>query len=329
MEYFGQFSVTFSLFSSINTSIKLGIFEYLSKDFKTIPEIRKDLELKIRERNLLDFLDVLFAHNALLREGEGLSAKYKIANENFIKSNPKNLISLIGHFERIILNHQDMANILKNGVATHKQEIFEKIYENPEHAEFFLNTMGIVQDSHFDDILNGYDFTKYKSLLDIGGCLGNFVCKFKKRYSNMECMNFDLPIVQKFSYNYIKNQGFSENDIKFIPGDFFTTKIFPKADIVVLGNILHDWGNEKKELLMKIAYESLNEGGILIIVENFVSKERNVVRELSRSYNMLVNCIEGFDMTRQEVEDYAKNAGFKKTEFIMEKINRDGAICYK
>lgn len=49
----------------------------------------------------------------------------------------------------------------------------------------------------------------------------------------------------------------SNMQIKAITGDFFKPP-YPKADVIVMGDILHDWDQSEKEFLIKTAYESLN-----------------------------------------------------------------------
>jgi len=49
-------------------------------------------------------------------------------------------------------------------------------------------------------------------------------------------------------------------------GDFFKDN-FPKADIITMGNILHDWDEETKMMLIQKAYDALPEGGAFIAIE--------------------------------------------------------------
>ena len=46
-------------------------------------------------------------------------------------------------------------------------------------------------------------------------------------------------------------------------GDFFVDAL-PTADVIVMGNILHDWNEEKKKQLIAKAYASLSPGEVLI-----------------------------------------------------------------
>ncbi len=56
-------------------------------------------------------------------------------------------------------------------------------------------------------------------------------------------------------------------------GDFFKEDL-PKADIIVMGNILHDWSLEEKKFLIKKAFEAVNIGGAFVAIENVIDNER-------------------------------------------------------
>lgn len=318
-----------SMLNSIVAGIDLGVFEYLnSNEFKSISEIKKDLQLEIKERNLLDFLDVLYSFKHLLREGKGINSKYKIAHKLFLKSNPDNLIPIIIHYHKNSERFNDVTTIIKTGERPNKLETFKELYSDPIIAEAFLKTMGKQHNSLFDGIVNGVDFSPYKKLVDIGGCLGNFSLKIKSKFPDIECFNFDIALVEPYFQKFMEEHD-SKGKITFVTGDFFVDD-FPKSDIIVMSKILHDWGDEKKKLLMKKSFDSLNENGILLVIEKFVSENRDSMEDgLIGSFLMLVACIEGFDMTREELFEYSKNAGFKKIEFLHEKYGCDGAICFK
>src|SRR5687767_7559606 len=53
---------------------------------------------------------------------------------------------------------------------------------------------------------------------------------------------------------------------RFADGDFFVDEL-PRADVLVMGHILHDWGLDEKRTLISKAYEALPEEGALIVYE--------------------------------------------------------------
>ena len=98
--------------------------------------------------------------------------------------------------------------------------------------------------------------------------------------------------------------------VKIHSGNFFTDK-FPKADVISMGNILHDWGTSDKKLLIKKAYDALPEGGALVVIENIIDDERQEnAFGLMMSLNMLIETAEGYDFTASDFEEWAREAGF-------------------
>jgi O-methyltransferase domain len=61
--------------------------------------------------------------------------------------------------------------------------------------------------------------------------------------------------------------------LRFYPGDFFEDPL-PRAEVFVMGHILHDWDLQEKRLLLEKAYEALPEGGALVIYEGLIDDER-------------------------------------------------------
>ena len=104
--------------------------------------------------------------------------------------------------------------------------------------------------------------------------------------------------------------------VKIKSGDFFTDP-FPKADVITMGNILHDWGTRDKKRLISKAYDALPEGGALVVIENIIDDER---REnafgLMMSLNMLIETAEGYDFTGADFNEWAREAGFRKTSVM-------------
>ena len=79
--------------------------------------------------------------------------------------------------------------------------------------------------------------------------------------------------------------------------DFFTDPL-PKADVITMGMILHDWNLEKKRHLVQAACAAMPRGGAFIIIENLLDDPR---REnafgLMMSLNMLIGFGDAFDFT--------------------------------
>jgi hypothetical protein len=88
----------------------------------------------------------------------------------------------------------------------------------------------------------------------------------------------------------------------------------PKADVITMGHVLHDWNLEEKRLLIAKAYQALPEGGALIVFEALIDDDRRKnVFGLLMSLNMLIETPGGFDYSGSDCLGWMKEAGFRET----------------
>ncbi len=120
-----------------------------------------------------------------------------------------------------------------------------------------------------------------------------------------------------------------ESRIKPISGDFFKDDL-PKADVVTMGNILHDWNLESKKILIRKAYDALPAGGAFIAIENVIDDAR---REnafgLLMSLNMLIEFGDAFDYTFADFQGWCREAGFQRFEMIALAGPTSAVVAYK
>ena len=112
-------------------------------------------------------------------------------------------------------------------------------------------------------------------------------------------------------------------------GDFFADPL-PRADVITMGLILHDWNLDRKMHLISAAYEALPEGGVFIVIENLIDDAR---REnafgLMMSLNMLIEFGDAFDFTGGEFAGWCREAGFKDVEILPLTGPASAGIAYK
>ncbi len=118
--------------------------------------------------------------------------------------------------------------------------------------------------------------------------------------------------------------------IRVASGDFFADDL-PKADVVTMGNILHDWDLEQRNTLISKAYDALPEGGALIAIENVIDvARRENAFGLLMSLNMLIEFGEGgFDYTGTDCREWCRSAGFSRFDLIPPTGPTSAAIAYK
>jgi hypothetical protein len=294
------------------------------------------LNLKCTDRHLFDFLDALAAFGFLHRDGLLETASYSnsLDTDTFLdKKKPSYIGGLLemlnnrlygfwGNLEEALLTG------LPQNEAKRSEDFFGLIYKDQNKLREFINAMSGIQMGNFMTFAQKFDFSKYKTLTDVGGSAGLLSLMVAKHQPHMSCTTFDLPPVEPIAKETIQHFQLADR-VKTQSGDFFADA-FPKADIVTMGNILHDWDEEKKIMLMKKAWEALPDGGAFIAIEGVIDDERKQnAFGLMMSLNMLIETGTGFDYTFADFNRWAKTTGFKSTSLLPLAGPSSAAIAYK
>jgi hypothetical protein len=100
--------------------------------------------------------------------------------------------------------------------------------------------------------------------------------------------------------------------LRFRAGSFFKDPL-PRADVITMGHILHDWDLDEKKMLLRKAHDALNPGGAVVIYESFFDDDRSQnAFGLLMSLNMLIETPGGFDYTGKDCIGWMKEAGFRE-----------------
>jgi hypothetical protein len=318
-------------------AVKFNLFTILAERPRLSGmEIKSLLKLNCSARNVYDFLDALTTFGFLQREGILDTAKYM----NGIDTNvflDRNKPSYIGGMLEMMNNRlYAFWGSLEEGLMTGLPQneikqggnLFSELYKEPARLEEFLLAMSSIQMGNFMAFAEKFDFSNYESLTDAGGAGALLSITVAKQHEHMRCTSFDLPEVQPIANANIKKSGLQDRVVT-ASGDFFNNPL-PKADVIVMGNILHDWDEERKVQLIKKAYDALPAGGAFAAIEGIIDEDRNRnAFGLLMSLNMLIETGKGFDYTFTDFKKWAKAAGFSRTEIIPLAGPSSAAIAYK
>lgn len=317
------------------TAVEFDLFSTLGERALTASELGQVLEL--HPRGTFDFFDALVALGFLDRDGDGPEGKYRNTPETaaFLDRNRSTYIGGLPEMmnSRLFGFWNDLGPALKTGKPQNEikhtgKPMFEELYSDEARLGEFLDAMTGFQAANFTRLAEEFDFSRYETVSDIGGALALLSRIIALRHEHLSFTSFDLPQVAPHARKQIDAAGLSGR-IRAIPGDFFTDD-FAKADVVTMGNILHDWNLEKKKILIKKAYDALPEGGVFIAIENVIDDAR---REnafgLLMSLNMLIEFGDAFDYTGANFREWCGEAGFQRFEFIKLAGPTSAAIAYK
>jgi hypothetical protein len=320
---------------AVLSAVELGVFTAVGE--KPLTGAALAAKLGLHARAVPDFPDTLVALKLLERAGDGPGALYSNTPETALFLD-KNKPTYIGGFlemcsARLYRYWGDLTEALKTGSPQNEikhtgKSMFGELYSVPARLEQFMGAMSGISAGNFMALAKKFDFSKYTTLCDVGGATGQLSCLVAQANAHMKCTSFDLPAVEPIAKRSIAKLGLTDR-VKTASGDFFADAL-PKADVITMGMILHDWNLEKKKLLVKKAYEALPSGGAFIVVEALIDDAR---REnafgLLMSLNMLIEFGEAFDYTGADFKGWCREAGFKKFEVIPLAGPSSAAVAYK
>jgi len=317
------------------TAVGLELFTKLGTRAMTADELGRALAL--HPRGTYDFFDALVALRFLERDGDGPNARYRNGAEAaaFLdKAQPTYVGGMLEMCDaRLYGFWNDLPTALRTGQPQNElrqggTSMFETLYADPARLEQFVSAMRGISMANFAALAEKFDFSRYRTLCDVGGATGLLSVLVARRQSHLACLSYDLPVVEPIARRWIEKDGMAGR-VQTVAGDFLAAPL-PKADVVTMGMILHDWNLEKKRHLVARAYDALPPGGAFIAIENLIDDAR---REnafgLLMSLNMLIEFGDAFDYTGADFWTWCREAGFTRYEVLHLNGPCSAAIAYK
>ena len=317
------------------TAVEFDVFTKLAGRRLTGTEL--GAELGLHPRAISDFFDALVAMRILDRQGDGLAGKYSNtpAAAVYLDKNSPCYVGgiLVMLNERLFKFWHDLPEALRTGrpqneIKHGQKGMFETLYEELPRLEQFMGAMTGLSRINFEAFATKFDFSSYKTLGDIGGATGLLCIEVARRHSHLKCISFDLPPVAPIAQKHIAAAGLSDR-ICTASGDFFKDPL-PRADLITMGMILHDWNLEKKLQLIRAAYDALPPGGALVAIEALIDDARREnLFGLLMSLNMLIEFGDAFDYSGADFRKWCGEAGFKRFETIHLAGASSAAVAFK
>ena len=294
------------------SAIEIGVFTDLARG----PEAFGPLcgRLGLHPRSARDFLDTLVALGFLARDGD----QYRNSDEADLFLDRKKPSYIGGILE--MANHRlypfwgHLTEALRTGQPQNEAKhggpgLFETLYADPARLKQFLAAMTGISHGANLTIAKAFPWKDHRTFVDVGTAQGDLAVQIALANPHLQGIGFDLPEVAPIFEEYAQALGVGDR-VNFVPGSFFEQDL-PKADVVTMGHILHDWDLPTKRMLIAKAYQALPTGGALIVYESIIDDERKSnAFGLMMSLNMLIETPGGFDYTGADCAAWMKEAGF-------------------
>jgi hypothetical protein len=320
------------------TAVKFRLFTLLAAGALSAREIKRKLAFQTTDRHVYDWLDALVSLGFLKRSGILENALYsnEAATDLFLDAGKQGYTGGILEManSRLYKFWGDLDSGLETGEPQNEikhggnMEFFEELYKDPIKLQEFVSAMSGIQMANFVTLVRQFDFSKYNSLIDLGGADGWLSIQICLNHSNIRCKTFDLPPIESLAKKKIAEYNLSDR-IEVVSGNFLQDE-WPAAELITMGNILHGLNENNKQDIINKVYEELPANGAFIVIENIIDNERRSnTFGLLMSLNMLIENGEAFDYTFNDFQKWTTVAGFKRTEILPLAGPTSAAIAYK
>ena len=321
-----QVGLGFWASKALLSAVELEVFTHLAVRPGDLADLQNRLNL--HPRSARDFLDTLVSLGFLDRhEGMYLNTP---ESDVFLDKNKPSYIG--GMLEMANARLYGFWNNLTEGLRTGQPQneaksggdLFDQLYAEPARLKQFVEAMSGVSHGANFAIAAKFDWSKYHSFVDVGTAQGDLAVQVALAHPHLRGIGFDLPTVAPIFSEYAQRRGVADR-VHFEGGDFFRQPL-PKADVVMMGHILHDWDLTQKKQLIEAARDALPAGGAFIAYDAMIDDDRRTNPfGLLMSLNMLIETSGGFDYTAADCIGWMKEAGFREA-YVQHLVGPDSMV---
>ena len=310
-----QLGTAFWASKTLLSAVELGVFSELAETGALDGEALRE-RLGLHQRSATDFFDALVALGMLDREG-GRYANTPATDLFLDRAKPSYVGGLLEMANaRLYGFWGSLTEGLRTGAPQNEakagDDFFEALYADPARLAQFARAMSGASGGAARAIAAKFPWRDHRSVIDIGCAEGAVPVQIALAHEHITGGGFDLPAIQPIFDAYVARFELSER-LSFTAGDFFAEPL-PKADVLVMGHILHDWDIDEKRILLKKAHDALPDGGALIVYEAIIDDERRSnAFGLLMSLNMLIETPGGFDYTGDDCRTWMQDTGFRES----------------
>ena len=197
--------------------------------------------------------------------------------------------------------------------AMHGKEGFDYLAEQPELAELFNRTMTSIAQMTVATVVAGYDFSAYRTVVDVGGGQGTLLAAILAAAPDSLGVLYDLPPVVATAPNVLREYNVADR-VRIATGSFFDG-VPSDGDAYVLKNIVHDWTDEKALQILRNVRAAAGPRTTVLLVEVVVRGHYRDCPENWMDLEMLLN-LGSRERTEDEYRELLSKAGFRMTRVV-------------
>jgi hypothetical protein len=166
-------------------------------------------------------------------------------------------------------------------------------------------------------VASAYDFTPFKTLVDVGGGNGALMIGILRTCPALRGIVFDQPAAAERAKEQLARSGLTER-CQAVGGSFFE-EVPLGGDACILKHVIHDWDDDRAVAILRNCHRAMGPQGKLLIVEGVYPPRIDQSAEsrgaAANDVNMLVST-GGRQRSEVEFRSLYEAAGFQLTRII-------------
>jgi quercetin dioxygenase-like cupin family protein len=296
----------------IYTAARLGIADALAEGPQTVAALAA--RLSIHQRSLYRLLRALSSRGIFTETEDGCFALTPMAE--LLRSDVPGSLHGLALYSGAPEQHRydswgDLYETIRTGdPAFHRlagTSPFAYLAANPDAARTFDAAMASYTTAASNAILDRYDFSRHRHIIDIGGGYGRLLADILTRYHLLRGTVFDLDHVAKHARTLFEAEGLATR-INCVSGDFLE-QVPSGGDLYILKNILHDWADKQAIAILRACRKAMSDNSRLLVVESVLQPGNEPGLGKLMDMNMLV-IHGGLERTEAEYAALLCQSGF-------------------
>ncbi|MCI0538548.1 MAG: acetylserotonin O-methyltransferase [Verrucomicrobiales bacterium] len=190
---------------------------------------------------------------------------------------------------------------------------FAWLSEHPDVAGAFNQTMTQAAAHFYRAVVEAYDFSPFRCVVDIGGGHGQLLALILARHATARGILFDAPRVIETAGELLRAAGVAER-CELRAGDFFEA-IPAHGDAYLMSHLLHDWDDEHAKKLLTRTRRVTKPGTRLLIIEKLIPPGNEPSLAKLMDIHMLV-LSGGLERTEEEYRRLLADTGFRLERIV-------------
>ncbi len=171
--------------------------------------------------------------------------------------------------------------------ALHATSVWEYRSQHPDESAIFDRAMTALTGDANRSLLEGYDFGRFATVVDVGGGQGALLASLLREHPTMHGVLFDQPHVVAGADGPLHDAGVADR-CRVVGGSFFEG--LPEGgDAYLLKSILHDWEDDQATTILRGCRRAMPANGVVLVVGRVLAPPNEGAEGKFSDLNMLVS----------------------------------------